>query len=406
MESMLKKQVKRMLKNKNIVLGVTGGIAAYKACDLVSRLVKDEANVDVIMTENATKFINPLTFQSLSSNQVIVDMFKEPKYWEIQHIALAKKADLVVIAPATANIIGKIANGIADDMLTTTVMATKAPVVFAPAMNCNMYKNPILQSNIERLKALGYRFIEPGEGRLACGDVGIGKMAEPDVIESYISNMFDRKKDFVEKTIIVTAGPTREAIDPVRYISNHSTGKMGYSIAYKAVERGAKVYLISGPTPLKAPEGVQLIPVNSAREMLEKIMQHYDEADIVIMSAAVADYAPAITHQQKVKKSDEKLTLELVKNPDILYELGKIKGDKILVGFAMETENLIENAKEKVFKKNLDFIVANDLFTEGAGFGTDTNVVKIIDKQGNVESLPKMAKLDLADLILDRIIKL
>lgn len=406
MESMLKKQVKRMLKNKNIVLGVTGGIAAYKACDLVSRLVKAEANVDVIMTENATKFINPLTFQSLSSNQVIVDMFKEPKYWEIQHIALAKKADLVVVAPATANIIGKIANGIADDMLTTTVMATKAPVVFAPAMNCNMYENPILQSNIERLKALGYRFIEPDEGRLACGDVGIGKMAEPDVIESYINSMFERKKDFVGKTVIVTAGPTREAIDPVRYISNHSTGKMGYSIAYKAVDRGAKVYLISGPTSLKAPEGVQLIPVNSAREMHEKIMEHYDEADIVIMSAAVADYAPAITHQQKVKKSDEKLILELVKNPDILYELGKIKGDKILVGFAMETENLVENAKEKVSKKNLDFIVANDLFTEGAGFGTDTNVVKIIDRRGNVESLPKMAKLDLADLILDRIIKL
>ncbi|NLM43293.1 MAG: bifunctional phosphopantothenoylcysteine decarboxylase/phosphopantothenate--cysteine ligase CoaBC [Clostridiales bacterium] len=395
-----------MLKNKNIVLGVTGGIAAYKACDLVSRLVKAEANVDVIMTQNATKFINPLTFQSLSSNQVIVDMFKEPKYWEIQHISLAKKADLFIIAPATANIIGKIANGIADDMLTTTVMATKAPVVFAPAMNCNMYENPILQSNIERLKALGYKFIEPSKGRLACGDMGIGKMAEPDVIESYINSMLDRKKDFAGKTIIVTAGPTREAIDPVRYISNHSTGKMGYAIAQKAMARGAKVYLISGPTILKAPEGVQLISVNSAKDMQKRIMEHYDEANIVIMSAAVADYAPAISHQQKMKKDNEKLSIELVKNPDILYELGKIKGDKILVGFAMETQDLIENAKEKVIKKNLDFIVANDLYTEGAGFGTDTNVVKIIDRKGNVDSLPKMTKLDLADLILDRILKL
>lgn len=395
-----------MLKNKNIVLGVCGGIAAYKTCDLVSRLVKAEANVDVIMTENAVKFINPLTFQALSSNQVIVDMFKEPKYWEIQHISLAKKADLVIIAPATANIIGKIANGIADDMLTTTVMATRAPIVFAPAMNCNMYENKILQSNINRLKELGYKFIEPGEGRLACGDIGKGKMAEPGDIETYISNILNQKRDFEGKTIIVTAGPTREAIDPVRFISNHSTGKMGYAIAEKAAERGAKVYLISGPTSLEAPNGVNIISVNSAKDMQKRIMEHFHEAQIIIKSAAVADYAPAVAHEQKMKKSDQNLFIELVKNPDILYELGKIKEDKILVGFAMETQNLIENAKEKVLKKNLDFIVANDLFTEGAGFASDTNVVKIIDRNGNVESLPKMPKSQLADLILDKILKI
>lgn len=395
-----------MLKNKNILIGVSGGIAAYKSCDLVSRLVKAEANVDVIMTENAVNFINPLTFQALSSNQVIVDMFKEPKYWEIQHISLAKKADLVIIAPATANIIGKIANGIADDMLTTTVMAANAPVVFAPAMNCNMYANKIVQSNIEKLKELGYKFIEPGEGRLACGDIGKGKMAEPEVIADYISRLLDEKRDFEGKTIIVTAGPTREAIDPVRFISNHSTGKMGYAIAEKAAERGAKVYLISGPTALKAPNGVILIPVGSAKDMQKRIMEHFDEAQIIIKSAAVADYAPAVVHDQKIKKSGENLTIELVKNPDILYELGKIKGDKVLVGFAMETQNLIENAKEKVLKKNLDFIVANDLFTEGAGFASDTNVVKIIHRSGNVEELPKMTKLQLADLILDRILQI
>lgn len=395
-----------MLKNKNIVLGVCGGIAAYKSCDLVSRLVKAEANVDVIMTENAQNFIKPLTFQALSSNQVVVDMFKEPKYWEIQHISLAKKADAVVIAPATANIIGKIAHGIADDMLTTTVIAATAPVVFAPAMNCNMYANNIVQANIAYLRDRGYLFVEPGEGRLACGDIGKGKMAEPSDIESYIDELLNDKKDLIGKTVIVTAGPTREPIDPVRFISNHSTGKMGYAIAESAAKRGAKVYLISGPTALKPPKNVHLISINSARDMQERIMEHFDEAHIIIKSAAVADYAPAVAYEQKVKKKDDNLTIELIKNPDILYELGKIKGDKILVGFAMETQNLVENAKEKVLKKNLDFIVANDLFTEGAGFASDTNVVKIIDKSGNIESIPKMSKHQLADIILDKIVKL
>lgn len=394
-----------MLKDKNILIGVCGGIAAYKVCDLVSRLRKAEANVNVIMTKAAINFINPLTFQSLSSNTVVVDMFKEPKYWEIQHISLAKKSDIVLIAPATANIIGKIANGIADDMLTTTVMATKAPVIFAPAMNSNMYENSIIQENISKLKNKGYHFIDPIEGRLACGDVGKGKMAEPEFIEQFIKNMFNKRLDLEGKTIIVTAGPTREPIDPVRYISNHSTGKMGYALAEKAAKRGAKVYLISGPTYLTPPEGVKVINVMSAKDMYGKIMEYYNEADIVIKSAAVADYAPAEISSQKIKKSDDELAIKLAKNPDILYELGKIKGDKILVGFAMETQNLIDNAREKVRKKNLDFIVANDLMTEGAGFAHDTNIVKIIDKNGDIESLPKMTKLELADVIIDKVLK-
>lgn len=395
-----------MLKERNIVIGVCGGIAAYKVCDLVSRLRKAEANVDVMMTEAAVNFINPLTFQSLSSNVVVVDMFKEPNHWEIKHISLAKKADVVLIAPATANIIGKIANGIADDMLTTTVMATKAPVIFAPAMNSSMYENSILQENIYKLKNKGYHFIDPIEGRLACGDIGKGKMAEPESMEEFINKMLNASLDLEGKTVIVTAGPTREPIDPVRYISNHSTGKMGYAIAEKAAKRGAKVYLISGPTYLSPPNGVKVINVMSAKDMYGKIMEYFNEADIVIKSAAVADYAPAEISSQKIKKRDDELSIKLAKNPDILYELGKIKGDKILVGFAMETQNLVENAKEKVRKKNLDFIVANDLMTKGAGFAHDTNIVKIIDKNGDIEDLPKMTKLELADVIIDKVLVL
>lgn len=395
-----------MLKERNIVIGVCGGIAAYKVCDLVSRLRKAEANVDVIMTEAAVNFINPLTFQSLSSNVVVVDMFKEPNHWEIQHISLGKKADVVLIAPATANIIGKIANGIADDMLTTTVMATKAPVIFAPAMNSSMYENSILQENIYKLKNKGYHFIDPIEGRLACGDIGKGKMAEPESMEEFINKMLNASLDLEGKTVIVTAGPTREPIDPVRYISNHSTGKMGYAIAEKAAKRGAKVYLISGPTYLSPPNGIKVISVMSAKDMYGKIMEYFNEADIVIKSAAVADYAPAEISSQKIKKRDDELSIKLAKNPDILYELGKIKGDKILVGFAMETQNLVENAKEKVRKKNLDFIVANDLMTKGAGFAHDTNIVKIIDKNGDIEDLPKMTKLELADVIIDKVLVL
>ena len=393
-----------MLKGKNILIGVCGGIAAYKVCDLVSKLSKKGTNINVIMTKASVNFISPLTFQSLTSNKVVTDMFEAPSFYEIEHISLAKKADLVLIAPATANIIGKIANGIADDMLTTTVMATKAPIVFVPSMNINMYENEIVQENILKLKNRGYSFIDPVEGRLACGDVGKGKMAEPEVIVKHIENYFSSSSELKGKAVIVTAGPTQEAIDPVRFITNHSTGKMGYAIAEKALLKGADVYLISGPSNLKPPIGVNFISVISAKEMYEKVLKYYDKADVVIKSAAVADYAPMEIKKQKIKKIEGNAEIRLTKNPDILYELGKNKGNKILVGFAMETQNLIENAKEKINKKTLDFIVANDLSTEGAGFASDTNVVKIIYKNGNIESLPKMTKLELADIILNKVI--
>ncbi|HWQ30396.1 MAG TPA: bifunctional phosphopantothenoylcysteine decarboxylase/phosphopantothenate--cysteine ligase CoaBC, partial [Negativicutes bacterium] len=381
-----------MLKGKNVVLGVSGGIAAYKACELVSRLKKLSAGVHVIMTDSASKFVTPLTFQSLSMNQVVVDMFDAPKYWEIEHISLAKKADVFVIAPATANIIGKLANGIADDMLSTTVMATRAKVIIAPAMNTNMYENPVVQRNMKLLKELGYIFIEPEEGRLACGDVGKGKIADPAVIEAAIIEALTPQQDLAGKTVLVTAGPTREAIDPVRFISNNSTGKMGFAIAERAAKRGARVHLVSGPVNLDTPQGVTRHDIFSAEEMLNKVMELFPQCDIAIKAAAVADYAPETVYTQKVKKTDGGLELRLKKNPDILYELGKIKGDKILVGFAMETENLIENAAQKVKKKKLDFIVANDLNEVGAGFAGDTNVVKLIDSEGRIESVPLKKK--------------
>ena len=395
-----------MLSGKKIVLGVSGGIAAYKACDIVSRLKKLNADVHVIMTASAEKFVTPLTFQSLSLNQVAVDMFDTPNYWEIEHISLAKLADVIVIAPATANIIGKLANGIADDMLSTTIMATKAKVLIAPAMNTNMYENPVLQRNIKLLSELGYIMIPPTEGRLACGDVGKGKMAEPAVIEKSIIDLLNPGQDMAGRTVLVTAGPTREAIDPVRFISNNSTGKMGYAIARQAALRGAKVYLVSGPTILDTPIGVERYDVISAEEMYNKVMELFPMCDIVIKAAAVADYAPMTAYSQKVKKSGNQLELKLKKNPDILFELGKIKGDKILVGFAMETENLVENAAEKVKKKNLDFIAANDLNEAGAGFAAETNAVKLIDREGNIENIPLKMKDEIADIILDRIVNL
>ncbi|HQE67427.1 MAG TPA: bifunctional phosphopantothenoylcysteine decarboxylase/phosphopantothenate--cysteine ligase CoaBC [Bacillota bacterium] len=395
-----------MLSGKKIVLGVSGGIAAYKACELVSRLKKLNADVHVIMTASAAKFVTPLTFQSLSLNQVAVDMFDTPNYWEIEHISLAKQADVIVIAPATANIIGKLANGIADDMLSTTVMATKAKVLIAPAMNTNMYENPVLQRNIKLLSELGYIMIPPTEGRLACGDVGKGKMAEPAVIEKSIIDLLNPVQDMAGKTVLVTAGPTREAIDPVRFISNNSTGKMGYAIARQAALRGAKVYLVSGPTNLDTPIGVERYNVISAEEMYGKVMELFPKCDIVIKAAAVADYAPMTSYSQKVKKSGNQLELKLKKNPDILCELGKIKGNKILVGFAMETENLVENAAEKVKKKNLDFIAANDLNEAGAGFAAETNAVKLIDREGDIENIPLKMKDEIADIILDRIVNL
>ncbi len=394
-----------MLSNKNIVIGVTGGIAAYKALDIVSRLKKLGANINVIMTKSALEFVKPLSFQSLSQNYVIKDMFDEPKTWDVEHISLAQKADLFLIAPATANIIGKISNGVADDMLSTTVMATKAPVIIAPAMNTNMYENPIMQSNIDKLKDLGYLFIDPEQGRLACGDYGKGKLADPEYIVNEIVDFFNKEKDksLKGKKVIVTAGPTREPIDPVRFITNHSSGKMGYCIAEEAKKRGADVILISGPTNIKKPENIKVINIITARDMYNAVFKHFEEADIIIKAAAVSDYRPKTISNQKIKKSDSDFSIHLERNPDILYELGKNKGNKILVGFAAETENIKDNATLKINKKNLDMIIANDLTNENAGFCVDTNVISIIDRLGNIEDYDSMSKTDVAKIILDKI---
>jgi len=393
-----------MLKDKTVVIGVSGGIAVYKTLDVVSRLRKLGVNVNVIMTKSATEFVTPLSFQSLSQNYVVCDMFEDPKTWDVEHISLAKRADVFLIAPATANVIGKIANGIADDMLTTTVMATKAKVLIAPAMNTNMYENPILQRNINTLKELGYNFVEPESGRLACGDTGKGKLASPETIVDEVVKMLSKDQDLKGKSIIVTAGPTIESIDPMRYITNRSTGKMGYSIAKEAIERGADVTLITGPTNLTPPQNLKkLVKIESAKDMYEAVLENLDENDVVIKSAAVADYKPKNYSNKKIKKSDDDLVIELDRNKDIAQEIGKIKNNKILVGFAAETNDLIENASLKIKKKNLDFIVANDLTKEGAGFGVDTNIVKIIDKEGNITEYPKMKKEEVANIILDKI---
>ncbi|MDF2546845.1 MAG: phosphopantothenoylcysteine decarboxylase [Anaerosolibacter sp.] len=396
-----------MLTNKNVVLGVTGGIAVYKAADVVSRLRKLGINVHVIMTKSAQEFVQPLTFQSLSQNYVVTDMFDEPRTWDVEHISLAQKADLFLIAPATANVIGKIAYGIADDMLTTTVMATKAPVLVAPAMNTNMYENPIVQDNIRKLEARGYTFIEPAAGRLACGDYGKGKLADPEVIVEEVLKMLNIPNDLNGMKLVVTAGPTRESIDPVRYITNHSSGKMGYAIAERAAQRGAEVILISGPTNLLTPAGVKRIDINTTHEMYDAVMGQLNWADVFIKSAAVADYRPKAVAENKIKKGEGDWVVELTRNPDILKELGQRKqAEQILVGFAAETQDLITNAKSKVEKKNLDFIVANDLTREGAGFKSDTNIVTIIDREGNQEHYDLMAKKDLADAILSKVKKL
>ena len=393
-----------MLKGKTIVIGVSGGIAVYKVCDVVSRLKKLSANVHVIMTKSAAEFVTPLTFQSLSQNYVVSDMFEEPKTWDVEHISLAKKADVFLIAPATANIIGKMACGISDDMLSTTVMATKGKVLIAPAMNTNMYENPIVQRNIDTLKALNYEFIEPESGRLACGDIGKGKLATPENIVKSVVEALTNEQDLKGKKIIITAGPTVEALDPMRYITNRSTGKMGYSIATEAIKRGAEVTLISGPTKLEPPKNLKnLIRIESAEQMYEAVINNLDENDVVIKSAAVADYKPKEYSSKKIKKSDEDLVIRLDRNKDIAYEIGKVKKDKILVGFAAETNDLIENATKKVKKKNLDFIVANDLTKEGAGFGVDTNIVKIIDKEGLITEYPIMTKDEVANVILDKV---
>ena len=396
-----------MLSNKTIIVGVTGGIAAYKACDVVSKLKKLNANIHVIMTESACEFVQPMTFQTLSNNFVINDMFKEPKTWEVEHIELAKKADAFLIVPATANFIGKLAAGIADDMLTTTVMATRAPVIIAPAMNTNMYTNRIVQANMDKLGDLGYRFIDPASGRLACGDIGAGKLADVDDILAFIVDFFEKEseaKDLAGRRIMISAGPTIEAIDPVRYITNRSSGKMGYAIVKRAVARGAQVTLVSGKTDLEVPEGLaKFISIESADDLYENLVGEFDSNDVVIQSAAVADYKPKSYSDKKIKKKDSDLRIDLCRNKDIAQELGKIKGNKVLVGFAAETNDVLENAAKKIKKKNLDFIVANDLTMQGAGFSTETNIVKIIEADGRIKEYPKLLKSEVGDIILDKV---
>lgn len=392
--------------NKTVVIGVSGGIAVYKTLDIISALRKKDIDVRVIMTDSAVKFVNPLTFQSLSQNMVVTDMFAEPKAFEIQHISLAQKADLMLIAPATANIIGKVANGIADDMLSTTVMATKAKVIFAPAMNTNMYENKIVQGNIEKLKRYGYDFIEPESGRLACGDVGKGKLATvDDIVDRVLSELQNKEKDLVGKKVLISAGPTIAPIDPVRFITNRSTGKMGYAIAEEAAERGANVILVSGPTKLNPPKGVRVININTNSEMKEEMISNFNWADIVIKSAAVADYKPKEYSDKKIKKGEGNLSLDLVRDNDILMELGERKTHQILVGFAAESNDVLDNAKDKLRRKNLDFIVANDITATDTGFGSNDNKVIIISKDHEPVYLEKMSKKQVACNIFDLVLE-
>lgn len=381
-----------MSTKKNVVFGICGGIAIYKVLDTISALKKQNYNIDVIMTKSAQQFVSPLTFQAISGNPVVTDMFEEPKAWEIQHISLAKKADLFIVAPATANILGKVANGIADDMLSTTIMATKAKVIFAPAMNTNMYVNPIVQENIKKLKALGYEFIAPSTGILACGDCGEGKLADTKIItETILSYTYDLK-DLIGKKVLITAGATIAPIDPVRMITNKSSGKMGYALAIEARDRGAEVTLISGISTEEIPHGVRFIEAITNEEMKKAVLDNYTESDIVIKAAAVSDYKIRNYTDKKIKKQDDEFTLQLTKDTDILRELGKLKTKQILVGFAAESENLIENAKAKITSKNLDYIVANDISSIEIGFGTEDNKVTIMSADGRNYDLPVMSK--------------
>ncbi len=394
-----------MLKGKKIVLGVTGGIAAYKAAELVRELVRSGAEVFVVMTRSAQAFITPLTFQTLSGNKVATELFSLIEESEIGHISLADRADLLVIAPATANAIGKIAGGIADDLLTTIVMAAKAPVLLAPAMNVHMWENPFCQENIQKLRGRGYHFIDPEAGELACGYEGKGRLAEIPAIVEEIRSILS-PKDLWGDILLVTAGPTEEPIDPVRFLSNRSSGKMGFALARAARLRGAQVILVSGPSALPALPRVKSIPVRTAAEMREAVLENLAQASVLVMAAAVSDYRPRGTSPEKIKKSNSELTLPLELNPDILCEAGQRKGKRLLIGFAAETENLLANARKKLAEKNLDLIVANDVSLPGAGFAVDTNIVKVIDRSGKVEELPLMSKEDLADRVLDRVLSL
>ena len=392
-----------MLTGKTIVLGVTGGIAAYKSANLASMLIKLHADVHVIMTQNATKFITPMTFETLTNNKCIVDTFDRNFSFDVKHVSLAKRGDLFVVAPCTANVIGKLAHGICDDMLTTTMLATRAPKLIAPAMNTGMWENPILQDNLTKLKGYGYHIIDPIIGRLACGDTGTGKMQAEEVIVEHILSFMAKEKDLAGKRYLITAGPTQEAIDPVRYITNHSSGKMGYAIAKMARLRGADVTLVSGPVNIKPFCGVDVVPVKSAADMFEAVTSRSAEADVVIMCSAVADYTPAVYADQKVKKHDGELTIELKRTQDILGWLGEHKpANQTLVGFSMETENLIENSRAKLLKKHAQLICANSIAGGNTGFAVDTNKVTLISNQ-EVKELPLCSKEETADLIIDHI---
>lgn len=393
-----------MLQGKTILLGVTGGIAAYKAAYLASALHKQGCIVHVLMTQNATNFINPITFESLTGNKCLVDTFDRNFEFQVEHVSLAKAADLCLIAPATANVIAKMAHGLADDMLTTTVLACQCKKLVSPAMNTRMYENPVTQDNLEKLRKYGVTVVEPAAGRLACGDVGKGKMPEPDVLFQYVLMACAFEKDMAGKKVLVTAGPTQERIDPVRYITNHSTGRMGYSIAKICALRGAEVTLVTGQTALEPPLFVDVVPVVSARDMYEAVVERSGEMDVIIKAAAVADYRPAVTSDEKIKKSDGDMAIDMERTDDILGYLGSCKKPgQFLCGFSMETQNMLENSRAKLRKKNLDMIVANNLKVKGAGFGTDTNVVTIITADMEKE-LELMSKDEVAARLLDEIL--
>lgn len=396
-----------MLTGKHVVLGVTGGIAAYKACEVVSRLRKLHAEVDVIMTENATKLVQPLTFETLSCRPVCVDTFSRVESWDVKHISLAQKGDVMVVAPATANLMAKLAHGIADDMLSTTLLATKAPILLAPAMNTGMWTAQATQHNLETLLSRGVRTVGPASGYLACGDSGAGRMSEPAEIVEAIISILCPKRDMEGLRVLVTAGPTVERIDPVRYLTNDSSGKMGYALAQTAQERGAQVTLLSGPVHIPAPHGIQIVPVTSTLSLYESMMAHCESQDIIVQAAAPADYRVETPATQKIKKqSGEALTLRLVENPDIAKAVGQRKRPgQVLVGFAAETQNVLANAQKKLDAKNLDLIVANDVTAAGAGFGVDTNIVTLITHSSST-ALPMMSKHDVADRIWDQALSL
>ena len=395
-----------MLQGKTVLLGVTGGIAAYKAAALASALVKQHAAVEVIMTENATKFITPLTFEQLTGRRTLTDTFDRNFVHQVEHISLAQRTDLVIVAPATANVCAKLAHGLADDMLTTTVLACNCPKLIAPAMNTGMYENPVTQDNLDILRRYGWNVIEPASGRLACGAVGKGKLPEPEDILQYILRALAKEQDLTGKKVLVTAGPTREKLDPVRFLSNHSTGKMGYAIARMAMLRGAEVTLVSGPTAIQPPPFVDFVPVTTAQEMFEAVAARCEDMDYIFKAAAVADYTPATYCDEKMKKKDGDLSIPLTRTQDILKYLGEHrKPGQVICGFSMETENMLENSRAKLMKKNVDMICANNLKVAGAGFGVDTNIVTIITKDA-VTELPLLSKEDTANAILDQALTL